>query len=74
MNLLEKGDADNRLPANQSRPLFKQVKQTATLRSSRSKPLRTSAGTLTFVEDFTLEHSLTGTQIASIEILGSFRP
>ncbi len=72
MNLLEKDDVDNRLPANQNRALFRQVKQAATLRSSRSKPLRTSAVTLTFFEDFTLEHSLTDTQIASIEILGSF--
>ena len=72
MNLLKKGDADNRLPANQSRPLIRPMKQAATLKSSKSKPLRTSAITLTFVEDFTLEHSLPGVHLDSVEISGGF--
>lgn len=74
MNLLKKCDANNRLPAsyNKSRPSFRPVRRAHRASFSEIKPDGPWAGSLTFVEDFTLEHSLPDLQIASIEISGSF--
>ena len=74
MNLLKKCDANNRLPAsnNKSRPSFRPVRQAHRASFPEIKPDGQWAGSLTFVEDFTREHSLPGLQIASIEISGSF--
>jgi hypothetical protein len=41
-------------------------------RFSEIEPDTPWAGELTFVEDFTGEHSLPGFQFTSVEILGSF--
>jgi len=71
MRLLKKCDANDRMPASlrNGQHLFGPVRQA---KASASKPLGSWASGLTFVEDFTLEHSFPGLQIPSIEILGSF--
>ena len=74
MILLKKCDADNRLPANRnkSRPSFRPVEQADRANPSEMKPDRPSASRLTFVEDFTREHSLPGPASILSEISGSF--
>jgi hypothetical protein len=74
MTLLKKCDAKNRLSANrnQSRHSFRPVGQADRANPSEIKPDGPRASRLTFVEDFTLEHSLPGLYITSIEISGSF--
>ena len=46
--------------------------QAAKAKPAKIKPDRPCGTRLTFVEDFTLEHSLHGLHITSIEISGSF--
>ncbi len=67
-------DADTGQPMSrkQSRTSFRPVGQAHQARFSENKPDMPWVGSLTFVEDFTGEHSLPGLQIASIEISGSF--
>ena len=74
MSLLKKCDAKNRLSAsrNQSRHSFKPVEQADRANPSEIKPDGPPTSRLNFVEDFTLEHSLLGLHITSIEISGSF--
>jgi hypothetical protein len=74
MSLLKKCDARNRLPAsrNKSQHSFGPVRQADRVNSLEIKPDGPWAGRLTFVEDFTREHFLPGSQITSIGSLGSF--
>jgi hypothetical protein len=74
MSLLKKCDANNLLPArrNKSQRSFGPVRHADGANSSEIKPNGPWASRLTFVEDFTVEHSLPGLQITSIEISGSF--
>ena len=74
MNLLMKCNANNRLPAsrNQSQPSFRPMRLVERVNPIKINPDGLRASRLTFVEDFTLEHSLSGLQITSIEISGSF--
>jgi len=51
---------------------FSPVEQPHRANSSEIKPNGSWASGLTFVEDFTMEHSLPGLHAASIEISGSF--
>jgi hypothetical protein len=51
---------------------FSPVEQPDRTNSSEIKPDGPWASRLTFVEDFTLEHSLPGLHTTSIEISGSF--
>jgi hypothetical protein len=74
MSLLKKCDADNRLPADRdkSRSSFSPVKQADRANPSEIKPDGPSASRLTFVEDFTREHSLPGAASVLIGIPGRF--
>jgi len=74
MSLLKKCVVKNRLSSsrNESRHSLRSVGQAGRANPSEIKPDGPWAGKLTFVEDFTLEHSLPGLHIASIEISGSF--
>jgi hypothetical protein len=74
MNLLMKCDAKNRPSAscNKSRHSFRPAGHTDRANPPEIKPDGPRASTLTFVEDFTGEHSLRGQHITSIEISGSF--
>ena len=74
MNLLKKCELRNRPSAslNKSRHSSRPVGPAHSANSSEIKPDGPWAGRLTFVEDFTLEHSLPGLHIASIEISGCF--
>lgn len=74
MRLLKKCDANNRLSAsrNKSRHSFKPVGRADRANPSEIKPDGPRASRLTFVEDFTQEHSLPGVHILSIGISGSF--
>jgi hypothetical protein len=74
MSLLKKCDAKERLSArrNKNRRSFMPVEQSDRANPSEIKPDGPRASRLTFVEDFTLEHSLLGLHITSIEISGSF--
>jgi hypothetical protein len=74
MSLLMKCDAKNRLSAsrNKSRHLFQPGGQANRANPSEIEPDGPRASGLTFVEDFTQEHSLPGAHITSIEILGIF--
>ncbi len=74
MSLLKKCDPDNRQSArpDKSRPLFGPVGHARSADSSEIKPDGPWSDRLTFIEDFTLEHSLSGLGITSIEISGSF--
>jgi hypothetical protein len=74
MTFLKKCIANN-LPSasrNESPHTFRPVGQAGRANSSEIKPDGPRAGRLTFVEDFTLEHSLPGLHIASIEISDSY--
>jgi len=53
-------------------PSFSPVEQPHRANSSEIKPDESWASGLTFVEDFTLEHSLPALHATSIEISGSF--
>jgi hypothetical protein len=74
MSLLKKCDAKNRLSANRNkgRDSFRPVGQADRASFSEIKPDGPQASRLTFVEDYTREHSLRGLHITSIEISGSF--
>jgi hypothetical protein len=74
MSLLMKCDAKTRLSASRdkSRHSFKPVGQADRASLSAIKPDGPRASRLTFVEDFTREHSLPGVHITSIEISGIF--
>ena len=74
MSLLKKCDVKNRLSAspNESRHSFRPVRQADRANSSEIKPDRPWASRVTFVEDFSLEHSLPGLHMSLIEISGSF--
>jgi len=67
-------DANKGLPVSrkQSRTSFRPVGQAHQASSSEKKPDMPWVGSLTFVEDFTGEHSLPGLPSISIEIAGSF--
>jgi hypothetical protein len=74
MSLLKKCDAKNCLSAsrNKSRHSFRPVGQDDRAGFSEIKPDGPRASRLTFVEDYTREHSLPGLDITSIEISGCF--
>jgi hypothetical protein len=74
MSLLKQRDATNRLTASRyhSRHLFKLVGQADRPNPSEIEQDGPRARKLTFVEDFTLEHSLPGLHIASFELAGCF--
>jgi hypothetical protein len=74
MNLLKKCASNNRLctSRNTGRRSSRPVGQAGEANSSEVKPDATRSGRLTFVEDFTREHSLSGPHIASIEISSNF--
>jgi hypothetical protein len=74
MSLLMKCDAKNCLSAsrNKIRHSLRPVGHADRANPSEFKPGGPRASRLTFVEDFTREHSLFGLHITSIEISGSF--
>ena len=74
MNLLKKCVANDRRCAsrNKSQHSSKPVGQAVRANSSEIDQDRPSAGRLTFVADFTREHSLSSLHPTSIEISGSF--
>ena len=74
MSLLKECVANNRLPARCARSWHpvRPAGQPCAANSSQIERDAPWAGKLTFVEDFTLEHSLFGPHFASIEISGSF--
>jgi hypothetical protein len=67
-------DANKGLPVSrkQSRTSFRPVGQAHRASFSENKPDIPWVGSLTFVEDFTGEHSFPGLPITLIEILRSF--
>jgi hypothetical protein len=74
MNLLKKCDGKDLLSASRNKSLhsLRPVGQADRANPSEIKPDGTRASRLTFVEDFTLEHSLPGVDITSIKISGFF--
>ena len=74
MSILMKCDAKNGLSArrNKSRHSSTPAGQADIANPSEIKQDGPRASRLTFVEDFTREHSLPGAHITSIEISGSF--
>jgi hypothetical protein len=74
MSRLKKYVANNRPRAsrNKIRPWFGPLEQADCVNSSRIKPAGLRAGTLAFVQDFLLDHSLSGLDIASTEISSCF--
>ena len=74
MSLLKRCAVKNRLSVNRdkSRHPFRPLGQACVMNSSEIKPDRPLVGKLTFVEDFTREHSFPVLNIASIEVSGSF--
>jgi hypothetical protein len=74
MNLLRKCVVKKRLSAirNKSRPSFRPVREADRANHLETKSDREWEAGLSFFEDFTLEHSLHGLQITSIEIAGIF--
>ena len=74
MSLLKKCVVKNRLSVNRdkSRHPFRPLGQAAGVNPSEIKPDGLLAGRLTFVEDFTREHSFPVLHIALIEISGTF--
>ena len=74
MNLLKKCVVKKRLSAirDESRPSFRPVSEADRANHLETKPDRKWTGTLTFFEDFMLEHSLHGLHITSIETAGIF--
>ena len=74
MTMLRKCNARNR-PANNSvdkRDSSKPMPQTRTANSPKIKPDRSCARRRSFIEDFTMEHSLPGPHIISLGISGCF--
>jgi hypothetical protein len=74
MGRLKKFVANNRPRAsrNKIRPWFVPLEQVDWVDSSMIAPDRLRIATLAFVQDFLLEHSPYGLNIASIEISSSF--
>jgi len=74
MSHLKKCNTNKCLPAsrNQSLPSFRPAGQAHGTSPSEIRPDGPWAGRLTFVEDFTREHSLPGLRITAIEISSSF--
>ena len=74
MNLLKNCNANNRLSGsrNKSQRSFRSVRHADRTNSSEIKLNGPLASRLTFVNDFTQEHSLLGLQIKSIGISGNF--
>jgi hypothetical protein len=74
VSLLKKCFAKNRLSVNRdkSRHPFRPLGQAGGVNSSEIKPDGPLVGRLTFVEDFTREHSFPVLHIASIEISSTF--
>jgi hypothetical protein len=74
MNLLKKSDVKKHLSAsrNEIGHSFRPVSEADRANHLETKPDRKWTGRLTFFEDFTLEHSLHGLQITSIETAGIF--
>jgi hypothetical protein len=74
MGLLRKCDANDHLSAsrNMSRRSFWPTVRTDKANPPEIKPDKLRTSKLTFIEDFTLEHSLSGRQFAPIEISGIF--
>jgi len=74
MNPLKKCDANNRQCAshNKGRHSSRPEGQAGRANSSEIMPGAPRAGRLTFVDDFTREHSPSGLHLASIEISGNF--
>ncbi len=74
MSILKKCDAKNRLSVsrNKGRHSLRPVGKADSANPSVIKPVGPRATRLTFVEDFTREHSLPGARITSIEISGIF--
>jgi hypothetical protein len=74
MSPLKKCDTNDHPSAsrNKSRHSFRPAAQADVANPSEIKPDRQRAISLTFVEDFILEHSLPGLHITSIEFAGCF--
>jgi hypothetical protein len=74
MSILKKCDAKNHLSAsrNRSRHSLRPAGHADRANPSEIMPDGPRASRLTFVEDFTREHSFPGLYITSIEISGSF--
>jgi len=74
MNTLKKCDANNCQGANHNigRHSFRQMGQSGRANSSKTKPDGAWEGRLTFVDDFTREHTHPDLHLASIEISGIF--
>jgi hypothetical protein len=74
VTILKKCVVENRLSVNRdkSRHPFRPFGQAGGVNSSEIKPDGPLVGRLTFVEDFTREHSFTVLHIASIETSGAF--
>ena len=74
VSLLKKSVVKNRLAMNRdkSQCLFRPLGQAGGVNSSEIKPDGPFMGGLTFVEDFTQEHSFRALHIASIETSGTF--
>ena len=74
MSLLKKCVGKNRRSMNhdKSRHSSRPLGQAGKVNSSEIKPDGPLVGRLTFVEDFTREHSFPVLHIASIEIAGTF--
>jgi hypothetical protein len=74
MSRLKKYLANNRPRANRNkiRPWLGPLEQAGSIDPPKITPDGLRAGTLAFVQDFLLEHSLSGLDIASTEISSSF--
>jgi len=74
VSLLKKCVVENHLPVNRrkSRHPFMPLRKAGGVKSLEIKPDKPLVGRLTFVEDFTREHSLSVLHIAPIEIPGTF--
>ena len=74
MSLLKKSNVNNRksVRRNESQPSLGRMGQARSADSLEIKSHGLWASRLTFVEDFTREHSFPGLQITSTEISGSF--
>ena len=74
MNTFKKCDANNRQCAsrNMGRHSTKPTGQAVRANSSETEPNGSWIGTVTFVDDFTREHSRPDLYLASIEISGNF--
>jgi hypothetical protein len=74
MSLLKKCLVKNRLSVNRDkrRHPFRPLRQAGRDHSSKIKPDKLLVGKLSFVEDFTREHSFPVSHIAPIEMSGTF--